>query len=118
MDIFRSLAPNRFLTGEIRTRNFFERLEVLSSHACAFIALRGGMGTLTEISLIWNMLQTRTMPDKPIILVGKFWKPMLRSAADYLVISQPELDIFQYADSVEDAVCRLRTCLAASRAAQ
>ncbi len=103
MDIF-SITPNRFLTGEIRTRNFFERLETLVSRASGFVALRGGMGTLTEVSLIWNMLQTKTMPDKPIVLVGRFWRPMLRSLAGHLVVSPEELDIFRYADTPDDAV--------------
>lgn len=109
MDIFGNLPPNPFLTHEIRSRDFFERLEILVSSASGFVAMRGGMGTLTEISLIWNMLQTRTMPNKPIILVGKFWKPMLQSVADHLVISPEELDLFQYVDNADDAVARLRT---------
>jgi uncharacterized protein (TIGR00730 family) len=111
MEIFGNMPPNDFLTHEIRTRNFFERLEVLASHACAFIALRGGMGTLTEISLIWNMLQTRTMPDKPLILVGNFWKPLMESMADHLVISRQELDIFHYAENVDDAFRLLQASL-------
>jgi hypothetical protein len=114
MEIFGNLSPNPYLTHEIRTRDFFERLEVLTFHAGGFIALRGGMGTLTEISLIWNMLQTRTMPDKPMILVGKFWRPMLESIASHLVIPAAELELFQYADTVEDAVSRLRPAKAAA----
>jgi uncharacterized protein (TIGR00730 family) len=111
MDIFGSLPPNPFLTCEIRTRDFFERLEHLTSHARGFIALRGGMGTLTEISLIWNMLQTRTMESKPMILVGKFWRPLLQSVADHLVISPAELDLFHYVDSADEAVSSLHSCL-------
>jgi len=113
MDIFGSLAPNPYLTREMRTRNFFERLDVLISSASAFLVLRGGMGTLTEISLIWNMLQTRTMPPKPVILIGDFWRPLLQSVAHHLVISPSELDLFQYAADVDQAVMRLQSCLAA-----
>ena len=69
-----------------------------------FVAMRGGMGTLTEISLIWNMLQTKTMADKPIVLVGKFWRPMLQSISTHLVISAEELDIFRYAETPDEAV--------------
>jgi uncharacterized protein (TIGR00730 family) len=108
MEIFGSLPPNPFLTREIRVRDFFERLEILTAHADAFIAMRGGMGTLTEISLIWNMLQTKTMAPKPTLLVGKFWKPLLRSIAEKLVISPAELDLFSYVDCARDAVARLR----------
>jgi len=107
MEIFGSLPPNPFLTHEIRSRNFFERLEILVANASGFIAMRGGMGTLTEISLIWNMLQTKTMEPRPMILVGKFWRPLLRSVADHLVISAWELELFCYADNAEEAVTRL-----------
>jgi uncharacterized protein (TIGR00730 family) len=115
MDIFGSLQPNRYLTREMRTRNFFERLDLLISSASAFLVLRGGMGTLTEISLIWNMLQTRTMPPKPVILIGDFWRPMLESVAGHLVISANELDLFHYAADVDDAFLRLQACLPMDR---
>lgn len=108
MEIFGDLPPNPYLTREIRARNFFERLEILTAHASGFIAMRGGMGTLTEISLIWNMLQTRTMPPKPMILVGKFWKSLLSSIAERLVITPGELELFCYVDSAHDAVAHLR----------
>jgi uncharacterized protein (TIGR00730 family) len=111
MDIFGGLPPNRYLTREMRTRNFFERLDKLISSASAFLVLRGGMGTLTEISLIWNMLQTRTMPPKPVILIGDFWRPLLETVASRLVISASELDLFQYAADVDDAFTRLQACL-------
>ena len=44
MDIFGSLAPNPYLTREIRTRNFFERLDTLISSASAFLVLRVAWG--------------------------------------------------------------------------
>ncbi len=108
MEIFGSLPPNPYLTREIRAHDFFERLEILTAHASGFIAMRGGMGTLTEISLIWNMLQTKTMAPKPMILVGKFWRSLLLSIADRLVITPAELDLFSYVNSASDAVARLR----------
>jgi len=107
MDIFGSLPPNSFLTHEIRSRNFFERLEIITSSAAGFIAMRGGMGTLTEICLIWNMLQTRTMANKPMILVGRFWKPLLESVSDHLAILPEELDLFHYAESADAALAHL-----------
>ncbi len=108
MEIFASFTPNPFLTREIRTRDFLERLHVLISQASGFIALRGGMGTLTEVSLIWNLLQTRTMSDKPMILVGKFWKPMLLSLAEHLAISSNDLALLQFVAGPDDAVARLK----------
>ncbi len=108
MEIFGDMPPNPFLTREIRARNFFERLEILTSTAGGFVAMRGGMGTLTEVSLIWNMLQTRTIEPKPMILMGKFWRPLLQSVAHHLVVTAGELDLLHYVDNADEAVALLR----------
>jgi len=107
MEIFGNLPPNPFLTREIRSRDFFERLKILAAEASGFVGLRGGMGTLTEVSLVWNMLQTQTLGNKPMILVGGFWKPLLRSVANHLVISPEDLDLLHYVESAEEAVAQL-----------
>jgi len=107
MQIFGSLPPNPYLTSEIKSRDFFERLGILTSRADGFIALRGGMGTLTEVGLIWNMLQTRTMLHKPMILMGSFWKPMLRTVSDHLVITEKDLGLLHYVETPEAAVALL-----------
>jgi len=107
MEIFGNLPPNPFLTREIRTRDFFERLTVLTSKADGFIALRGGMGTLTEVGLIWNMLQTETMRRKPMILIGDFWEPLLQGLAGHLAISSRDLDLLHLAHSADDALALL-----------
>jgi len=104
MEVFGSLPPNRFLTREIRSRDFFERLEILALKADGFIALRGGMGTLTEVGLIWNMLQTKTMPHKPMILLGECWRPMLQAVSEHLVISRKDLDLLHFAHSADEAL--------------
>jgi predicted Rossmann-fold nucleotide-binding protein len=109
MEVFGDLPPNRFLTREIRSRDFFDRLDILTSRADGFIALRGGMGTLTEVGLIWNMLQTKTMLPKPMLLLGKFWKPLLRAVSDHLVITAKDLDLLHYVDGPDEAVALLGT---------
>jgi uncharacterized protein (TIGR00730 family) len=108
MEIFGSLLPNPFLTREIRTRNFFERLEVLATKPSGFIAVRGGMGTLTEMCLIWNMIQTRTAGAKPMILMGSFWRPLLESIAGHLVVSEHDLDLLHRVDNADEAVACLQ----------
>ena len=111
MEIFGNLPPNPYLTREIRTRDFFERLAVLTSKADGFIALRGGMGTLTEIGLIWNMLQTNTTRPKPVILIGDFWVPLLQGLSGHLVISPKDLGLLHHAPSPDAAVALLASLL-------
>ena len=37
----------------------------------AFIFVPGGIGTLLEMSLAWQLLQVRKLYDTPLILVGE-----------------------------------------------
>src|ERR687893_1578079 len=57
--------PNRYLTDKVATPHFYERLQRLITRSVGFVALRGGMGTVTEISLVWNKMQTRVIARHP-----------------------------------------------------
>ena len=48
MNQFKS-EPNRYLTDKVATNHFYERLQNLIERSVGFVALRGGMGTVTEI---------------------------------------------------------------------
>src|SRR3954453_13250544 len=49
-------SPNPWLKEEIATANLHERLQQLVA-SDGLIAVYGGVGTLTEIALAWNLLQ-------------------------------------------------------------
>jgi len=73
MDLFAPrLQPNRWLTRERRVKDFFPRLKQLTS-ADAFVVLRGGVGTLTEATLAWSLLQTGQITPRPFLFVGDGW---------------------------------------------
>ncbi|HQU86158.1 MAG TPA: LOG family protein, partial [Pyrinomonadaceae bacterium] len=42
--------PNRYLTDKVATDHFYDRLQNLIQRSVGFVAFRGGMGTVTEIS--------------------------------------------------------------------
>jgi len=95
--------PNSYLTERIPSKNFYLRLEELIDRSDGFIALKGGLGTVTEIALTINKLHTKVMPEKPIILLGECWKPFLNSITNNLAIGE-DLDHFQLAESPTEAV--------------
>ena len=74
---WRKVKPNAWVQEERRFQTLEQRLSELV-HACdAAIALPGGPGTLTEISLTWNLMIVDAIPPKPLILVGPGWKNVL-----------------------------------------
>ena len=103
MNQFKS-EPNRYLTDKVATNHFYERLQNLIERSSGFIALRGGMGTVTEISLVWNKLQTGVIEKRPLVLLGKCWRPVIEAWKENLVVSERDVSYLNFADSVEEAV--------------
>jgi uncharacterized protein (TIGR00725 family) len=96
--------PNRFLTEKVATPHFYERLQRLITRSVGFIAIRGGMGTVTELSLVWNKIQTRVIGPRPLVLLGDCWRPVVKSWQDNLVVSEADVAALDFASTAEEAV--------------
>jgi uncharacterized protein (TIGR00730 family) len=98
--------PNRYLTDKVATDHFYDRLQNLITRSVGFVALRGGMGTVTEISLVWNKLQTRVLNKRPLVLLGDCWKDVVKAWQDNLVVSDFDVSLLDFAHDSEEA-CRI-----------
>lgn len=96
--------PNRYLTDKVASAHFYERLQNLITRSHGFIALRGGMGTVTEVSLVWNKLQTRVIDSRPLVLLGDCWPPLVKSWQEHLVVSDADVAVLDFATTPEEAV--------------
>mgnify|MGYP002082244461 CR=1 FL=1 len=102
MNQFKS-EPNRYLTDKVATDHFYDRLQNLITRSHGFVAFRGGMGTVTEISLVWNKLTTGVLPRRPLVLVGDCWNRVVESWKENLVVSKADLAFLDFADNAEEA---------------
>ena len=64
---------NPFVGQAYEHRTFFSRLHHFMIVSDAFVVVPGGIGTLLELSLAWQLLQVRKLYNTPLILVGKMW---------------------------------------------
>ncbi|HEV2914014.1 MAG TPA: LOG family protein [Pyrinomonadaceae bacterium] len=96
--------PNRYLTDKVATPHFYERLQRLITRSVGFIALRGGMGTVTEVSLVWNKIQTRVIEPRPLVLLGECWPPLVEAWRRHLVVSEKDVSYLDFAQTPEEAV--------------
>ena len=79
---FKSSRPNEYVTREIVTGSLDERLDTLVKLGRAYIVLPGGTGTLLELAKVWELKNKGFLnADKPIILLGGFWKPLVELIA-------------------------------------
>ncbi|HXM34422.1 MAG TPA: LOG family protein [Pyrinomonadaceae bacterium] len=96
--------PNRYLTEQVATPHFYERLQRLIVRSVGFIAIRGGMGTVTELSLVWNKIQTHVIEPRPLVLLGDCWLPVVRSWQANLAVSDTDVAALDFASTAEEAV--------------
>src|SRR3989440_7625896 len=101
-------VPNRYLTEKIPSEHFYERLQRLITRSVGFIALRGGMGTVTEVSLVWNKLQTGVLDPRPLVLLGDCWPPIVREWQRHLAVNDDDVKILDFAQTPEEAVAIIK----------
>ena len=68
---------NPFVGQAYQHRTFFSRLHHFMIVSDAFVVVPGGIGSLLEMSLAWQLLQVRKLCNTPLILVGKMWAELV-----------------------------------------
>ncbi len=106
IEAWRKTSANAWVKEERRKKSLIERLQALIEGCDAAIALPGGAGTLTEISLLWNLMIVESLPPRPLILVGRGWQStfdqFFKEFESYMPIHQREL--LYFAEDVKTAV--------------
>jgi uncharacterized protein (TIGR00725 family) len=74
---FFARKANRWVDVEVRKKTWDQRLFELIQLADAFVACKGGTGTLVELAVVWEMLNKSVMKAKPFAVLGDFWQPIL-----------------------------------------
>ena len=82
---------NAFVTQAFEHRTFFTRLHQFVLASDAFIVAPGGIGTVLETMMIWQLLQVRHLQDTPLILVGKMWPGLIEWVRSSMLSFDPPL---------------------------
>ena len=103
--------PNRHVLEEREAEDLFARVRGLV-HSDAWVALAGGIGTLAEVALTWNLLQHEERLRRPLVLVGERWKALLPELMAHLIVSPEDAELVQVVDGPNDALHALVEALA------
>jgi uncharacterized protein (TIGR00730 family) len=105
---------NPFVTQAFEHKTFFTRLHHFVLTSDAFVVAPGGIGTVLELMMIWQLLQVRHVLDTPLILVGTMWEELVDWArqnllsAELALVSPEDLEIPRCVAGADDAVALLR----------
>ena len=86
--------------------DLFARLRMLLD-ADAWIAVAGGVGTLAEIAVAWNLMQNAHVAPRPLIVVGAGWRTVLDSLGGALVVDAADLAMVTAVPDAEAAMAAL-----------
>lgn len=99
---------NPYLDRFVNLDYFFVRKELLRKYSFAFVIMPGGFGTLDEFFETVTLIQTNKLERFPIVVMGtEFHKAIydhILLMAEEKTISQEDLDLILFTDSVEEAV--------------
>lgn len=90
---------NAFVTQSFEHRTFFTRLHQFVLMSDAFVVVPGGIGTVLETMMVWQLLQVQKLHNTPLILAGKMYADLVGWCRTYLLrpefplASPPDMDI-------------------------
>ena len=101
---------NPFVEQAFEHGTFFTRLQHFVIASDAFVVVPGGIGTVLEMLMIWQLLQVRHVDNVPLILVGKMWRGLVDWAGTSMLdpqtpLASPEdIRIPMCLDSADEAI--------------
>ncbi len=103
---FKRGSSNPWIDKEINTDDLNERLNHLIALGDAYIVLPGGTGTLLELALVWESINKRFLPQRPIICIAPYWRSIINA-----IISGGEIrnKLIDFADATETVMQLLST---------
>jgi uncharacterized protein (TIGR00730 family) len=109
----RGLRPNDWVREVVAFDTLRERLFFLVQKPDAFVALRGGVGTLSEVALVWSLLQVGELSARPFVLVGKMWRQFVATFAQESTLKPDDLRWLTLVDGPQEVVPALEAWWAA-----
>jgi len=107
---------NPFVTEAFEHKTFFTRLHHFVLTSDAFVVVPGGIGTVLELMMVWQLLQVKHLEHAPLILVGRMWQGLVDWARTHLAGSTPplasltDMSIPVCVETADAAIAALRDC--------
>lgn len=102
------LDANGWLTEEIHHDSMRERLLHLVMHADGYVIMPGGLGTLTELALAWELLRVGDLPPRPLVVYGAYWRTVLEPLKTSPYVRDSAWESLQFVDDPQGVIDALK----------
>ncbi len=77
--------PNPWVDEIVHVPQLIDRMLKLIELGDAYVVLKGGTGTLLEFVAVWEYVNKGLMREKPIVLIGNFWRRVVTTMREELL---------------------------------
>ncbi len=100
--------PNPYMHKWVTIRYFFVRKVLLVKYSYGFVVMPGGVGTMDEFYETLTLIQTATISNFPIVMIGRdyykdVWE-MLQKMVAAKTVSPEDLNLVLFTDDLQEAV--------------
>ncbi|MFW5772774.1 MAG: LOG family protein [Phototrophicaceae bacterium] len=104
IELLRDDQANAWVSEEIKYDTLRDRLLHLVLHADACVVMPGGLGTLNELALSWELGRVGDLPLRPLVCYGDFWRQMLEPLRGTRYMAPYAWEMVSFADHPGDVV--------------
>lgn len=109
--MFSARTPNRYISKHFHEKDLYQRTKRLIELGDGYIILHGKSGTVAELTFLWALHRGGKLKDKPIVLLGEFWKDLLMILKENKLIEADQLKATKIANSSAQAVEEIAKCI-------
>lgn len=108
IEAIRKSGPNQWVQQIVSYPTLTERLLHLIREADGYVVMPGGIGTLNELILAWELLRINEIPARPLVCYGDYWRDGLVGLRNSSYIPDVYWSLLTFADSPQAVVAALR----------
>jgi uncharacterized protein (TIGR00730 family) len=106
-------TSNPYMTKVVDFDFFFVRKAILTKYSYAFVVMPGGFGTLDELFETLTLIQTKTLHNFPVVIMGKEYYQDLYEMVERMIqeetISPNDKDLILITDDLNQACHHIAT---------
>lgn len=101
---FEGKDPKNLFDKEIKTKTYVERTLTLMKEGQVYVVFNGGTGTISEFGMAWGLAHLYFGHHKPLILYGKFWKKIIKSFQENMLLRAHDTKIIKIVESPKEVL--------------
>lgn len=111
IEAIRKRGANPWVNEQRPHQTVRERMLHLIVEPDGYIVLPGGLGTLNELVLAWELQRIGDLPPRPLICYGSFWESIIDVLRSNTYVHTTAWNIVQFAATPADLIDKLHTAL-------